>query len=101
MGEQIEISAVHVRRFPDGNFVFSAYSASDEPPNDREATRAPTGGWLFSPQLSDLTESDWRQIRQLVESTLGKTPSAITMHPWERSWSLWKRANGSWIVSPF
>jgi hypothetical protein len=101
MTGKVEISALHVHRYAGGRFEFTAFAAGDECPRDCDAKRGPAGGWLFAARRSDLTEADWKQIEHLIENTPGETPSSIRPQPWERSWTLRKLANDSWIISPF
>ena len=89
-----------VRKFHDGRYEYTA--KSDTKPEDRNAafrvvdsriqTAAPP--WTFEPRISDLPESEWSQIKHIVNFKSGKWARYVNC----RSWSLVRNQEGGWAL---
>jgi hypothetical protein len=93
---------LHIKRLNNDTYEFSA-SSGDERPQDRKSVRLPwpIEAWKFIPRRSDLPDTEWAEIKRLVETIEGDRPDWRHPRPWARSWTFFKTPDGSWVNCPF
>jgi len=70
----LQFSMVTVHRWPDGRLDMTAHSSSK--PSDRRAIYQDSGfRWKFKLLRSDLTQTAWQELSNLVETTKPPYPS--------------------------